>query len=201
MNRDIYEKNESEFEEEVKDKSRDIKNDEISDLEENKPEVEILEPERDSNYLEKEEEKAEDPLQKQLDELKDRHIRLQADFQNFKRRANNEKAEYLNLGVQKLANDLLPVLDTFERAIEACDDKDAFYEGIVLIEGQLIDTLKKHDIVEIEALNKPFDPNFHHAVIMDEREDCEPGIVTEVLQKGYMIGNKVLRPSMVKVSK
>lgn len=127
--------------------------------------------------------------------------RLQADFINYKKRVEKEKSEIYQYGTEKIALDLLTIIDGLERALSTEDEnrKDGFYEGIQLILKQFIDTLDKHGIKEIEALNKPFDLNLHHAV-MKEETDVESNIVIEVFQKGYTIHNKVLRPTMVKVS-
>ncbi|EFM26310.1 co-chaperone GrpE [Peptoniphilus duerdenii ATCC BAA-1640] len=158
-------------------------------------EPEILEPERDSSYVEPEDQDDE------LENMKDQFIRLQADFQNYKRRAEKDRINYMNMGLEKLAQDILPVVDNFERAIDSAENHDSFYDGIVLIERSLVEVLNKFEIKEIDCLNKPFDPNFEHAVLLSEEEGVESGLVTEVLQKGYTIDGKVLRPAMVKVSK
>ncbi len=158
-------------------------------------EPEILEPERDSSYVEPEDQDDE------LEKMKDQFIRLQADFQNYKRRAEKDRINYMNMGLEKLAQDILPVVDNFERAIDSAESHDSFYDGIVLIERSLVEVLNKFEIKEIDCLNKPFDPNFEHAVLLSEEEGVESGLVTEVLQKGYTIDGKVLRPAMVKVSK
>ncbi len=158
-------------------------------------EPEILEPERDSSSVEAESKDDE------LEKMKDQFIRLQADFQNYKRRAEKDKINYMNMGLEKLAQDILPVVDNFERAIDSAENHDSFYDGIVLIERSLVEVLNKFEIKEIDCLNKPFDPNFEHAVLLSEEDGVESGLVTEVLQKGYTIDGKVLRPAMVKVSK
>ena len=158
-------------------------------------EPEILEPERDSSFVEAEDQDDE------LEKMKDQFIRLQADFQNYKRRAEKDRINYMNMGLEKLAQDILPVVDNFERAIDSAENHDSFYDGIVLIERSLVEVLNKFEIKEIDCLNKPFDPNFEHAVLLSEEEGVESGLVTEVLQKGYTIDGKVLRPAMVKVSK
>ena len=158
-------------------------------------EPEILEPERDSSSVEAESKDDE------LEKMKDQFIRLQADFQNYKRRAEKDKINYMNMGLEKLALDILPVVDNFERAIDSAENHDSFYDVIVLIERSLFEVLNKFEIKEIDCLNKPFDPNFEHAVLLSEEDGVESGLVTEVLQKGYTIDGKVLRPAMVKVSK
>lgn len=147
------------------------------------------------------EESSEDISEKYQD-LNDKYVRLQADFINYKRRTSNERAQALAMGVEKIALGLLDIVDNFERALSLeKDTAGSFYEGVEMIYTQLIDYLKQNGVVEIDALNQKFDPNFHHAVMVEERDDVESGIVTEVFQKGYMIDDRVLRPSMVKVSK
>lgn len=138
------------------------------------------------------------------EELKNQLLRLQADFTNYKRRTEKDRAGYLELGVSKLANDLFPVIDNLERAllnIEEYYGDDEVFKGITLIDDQLMEVLEKHDIEEIKAAGEKFDPNFHHAVAVVETDEVEPDVVVDVLQKGYKINDTVLRPSMVRVSK
>ncbi|WP_071026730.1 nucleotide exchange factor GrpE [Peptoniphilus raoultii] len=147
------------------------------------------------------EENEENPKEdERLKDLTDKFMRLQADFTNFKRRTEKEKSSYIDLGISKIASSILPVIDNFERSMDAETEHDGFYEGIILIKSQLIDALKANGIVEMKAKGEKFDPNFHHAVMTEKSDEYEEGIVTEVLQKGYLINDKVLRPAMVKVS-
>lgn len=147
-------------------------------------------------------EETEEDVSEKYQDLNDKYVRLQADFINYKRRTGNERAQALSMGVEKMASGLLDIVDNFERALSLeKDTAGGFYEGVEMIYTQLIDYLKQNGVVEIDALNQKFDPNFHHAVMVEERDDVESGIVTEVFQKGYMIDERVLRPSMVKVSK
>lgn len=147
-------------------------------------------------------EETEEDISEKYQDLNDKYVRLQADFINYKRRTSNERAQALAMGVEKIALGLLDIVDNFERALSLeKDTAGSFYEGVEMIYTQLIDYLKQNGVVEIDALNQKFDPNFHHAVMVEERDDVESGIVTEVFQKGYMIDERVLRPSMVKVSK
>ena len=95
---------------------------------------------------------------------------------------------------------MLPVIDNFERALDSIKDKDSTYEGILMIKNQLTDVLAKDGIVEMEALGKEFDPMYHHAVLTEDSDEYDSGYVIEVLQKGYLINDKTLRPAMVKVS-
>lgn len=186
------------YDELKKDNKDDLDSKNSENSESSEPEIlepEILEPERASDYVEPEDQDEE------LEKMKDQFIRLQADFQNYKRRAEKDRINYMNMGLEKLALELLPVIDNFERAIDSAENHDPFYDGIVLIERSLVEALNKFEIKEIDCLNKPFDPNFEHAVLLSEEEGVESGLVTEVLQKGYTIDGKVLRPAMVKVSK
>lgn len=153
-----------------------------------------------------EKEKTEESVEKEIletdekvGELQESFIRLQADFANYKRRTEQEKKDYLDLGVTKVINDLLPIIDNFERALEVSDDSK-FAEGVEMIYTQLLELLERNGVTEIVALNEKFDPNFHHAVFAEEVDGLESDVVTEVLQKGYKLGDKVLRPAMVKVS-
>ena len=133
-------------------------------------------------------------------DLMDKFMRLQADFSNYKRRTEAQKTEYVELGVKKVANDLLPVIDNFERALDSIENKDSTYDGILMIKNQLAGVLEKEGIVEMKALGEEFDPMFHHAVLTEDSDEYDSGYVIEVLQKGYLINEKTLRPAMVKVS-
>ena len=135
-----------------------------------------------------------------------KYLRLFADFQNFKKRTEKERFERYSDGKKDFAADLLPVIDNFERALgedalAAKDDHDEkVLEGMQMIFKQLIDVLAKNGVVEIEALGADFDPNIHHAVIMEPSTEYDSQKVSEVLQKGYRQGERVIRPSMVKVA-
>lgn len=175
----------------------DIKKEDVLD-EENleKDETEEIENEEGSEEV-KEEASDEDEKYKNL---MDKFMRLQADFSNYKRRTETQKSEFVELGVKKIVNDLLPVIDNFERAMDSIGDKDSTYDGIRMIKDQLTDILKNEGIVEMKALGEEFDPMYHHAVLTEDSDEYESGYVIEVLQKGYLIDDKTLRPAMVKVS-
>lgn len=130
----------------------------------------------------------------------EKYMRLMADFQNYKRRTEKEKAEVFSYANEKIVTELLSVLDNFERALaqESADEKYA--EGMELIFRQMRDVLTKAGLAEIDAVGKEFDPNFHHAVMTDDNADFESGQVTAVLQKGYTLHDKVIRPAMVRVN-
>ena len=132
--------------------------------------------------------------------LNTKYLRLMADFQNYKRRTEKEKNDIYAFANEKIVSELLNVIDNFERALDAGDSGDSFVEGMNLIFKQLQGVLEKAGVVEIEALGQDFDPNFHHAVLTEDSAEYESGKVTAVLQKGYLLNNKVIRPSMVKVA-
>lgn len=144
----------------------------------------------------KEEKKEED------EELQARYLRLAADFQNFKRRAEKERKDIYAYANEGLMAELLSVLDNFERGLAVSEETagKGMLEGMQMIFKQLLGVLEKNGLKEIEALGLDFDPNFHNAVMMAPSEDYESGKVAEVLQKGYTLNGRVLRPSMVKVA-
>lgn len=129
-----------------------------------------------------------------------KYLRLMADFQNFKRRAEKEKSDIYAFANEKIISELLNVIDNFERALDAGDASDSFYQGMEMILKQLLGVLEKAGASEIKALGEDFDPNFHNAVMMEDSSEYDSGKVTEVLQKGYILNNRVIRPSMVKVA-
>jgi len=137
----------------------------------------------------------------EIDNLKDQLLRLQADFMNFKRRNEEAKKSSMEYAVEKFVLDILPCIDNFERALDTNEEETPFSEGITLIYEELIKVLQRNQVEEIEALNMEFDPNYHHAVFAEEVDGVEPNLVIEILQKGYKINDKVIRPAMVKVSK
>lgn len=140
--------------------------------------------------------------EKELEQTNTRLLRLQADFMNFKKRSEKEKTDTINYALENFVCKLLPILDNFKLAIESeTHEENGFYDGVNLIYKQLIDTLNDNGVVEMKALGEEFDPNFHHAVIMEESEEYESGKVIEVLQTGYLLKEKVIRPAMVKVAK
>ncbi|MGM0395452.1 MAG: nucleotide exchange factor GrpE [Bacillota bacterium] len=163
-------------------------------------EPEILQREEEEDPIFKSKAMLEEKENEILD-LSNKLTRLQADFQNFKRRTEKDKEQSINYGIESVIIDLLPVVDNFQRAMEAQEDKESsFYKGIEMIENQLMEVMKKNSVMEIEALDNEFDPILHHAVSAIE-SDKEAGTVIEVLQKGYMLKDKVIRPSVVVVAK
>jgi molecular chaperone GrpE len=132
----------------------------------------------------------------------ERYMRLMAEFQNFKRRAAKEKSDIHAFANERLIGDLLPVMDNFERALETeTEDTEAYAKGMQLIFEQMKTALEKAGLKEIEALGLDFDPNVHNAVMTDNTEEYENDKISKVLQKGYKLNDKVIRPSMVAVNK
>ncbi|MGE5715607.1 MAG: nucleotide exchange factor GrpE [Acidobacteriota bacterium] len=129
-------------------------------------------------------------------------LRKSADFDNLKRRTEKEKSEYFRFALAEAFADILGVVDNFERALAHRADAtgDEFHTGIDMIAKQLADTLKKYGVAEVPALGLPFDPNVHEAVVREETESAAPGTVLEVLQKGYLLNDRLLRPARVKVA-
>ncbi|MCR5111002.1 MAG: nucleotide exchange factor GrpE [Ruminococcus sp.] len=139
-------------------------------------------------------------LEEKLNEANDKYLRLFAEFDNFRKRTAKEKTEtYQNASV-KCIEKLLTVIDSFERSLEAdCTDEN-FKNGMQLIWGQLQNFLTQMNVTEVEALGAEFDPNVHNAIQQQEGTDYASNHVCAVLQKGYMLGDKLIRPAMVAVA-
>ena len=139
-------------------------------------------------------------LQTKVDELKNAYAKAYADTENMKKRLEKDFETRSRYQMASFAKELLPVLDNCERALAQATTDDAYRKGVEMIYSQLQNALIKEEITEIEALNQPFDGNWHQALMSEEKEGIESGIVIEVLQKGYKIKDRILRPAMVKVS-
>lgn len=139
-------------------------------------------------------------LKAEIEEKKNQYLRLQADFENFRRRTRQEKEELGNVVTQTILKDMLPLLDNFERAL-ASDNKDSegFHKGVEMIYNQFAEALKKNGLEYIETEGKKFDPNFHQAVMRVQNPDLEDETIAAELQKGYIVKGRVVRPSMVQV--
>ena len=141
------------------------------------------------------------PKDEKLEELNAKYMRLMADFQNQRKRFEKERADIYQYANEKIVKNLLEVIDNFERALEATKDSDAsLHDGMELIFKQLMAALEKAGVAERKALGEEFDPNFHNAVMMEETDKYESNKVSEVMQKGYTLNSRVIRPSMVKVA-
>lgn len=161
---------------------------------------------------EQKKEKKKDKYKKQIQELEEKikgyeekSLRDKAEMINYRRRKEEETSKMLKYCNEDLIKQLLPVIDNFERAIKMDDDNledevSKFLSGFKMIYSNLALTLQNFEVKAIDGANKPFDPVYHDAVMTEHRDDLEPGMIIEVLQKGYMLKDRVIRPAMVKVS-
>ena len=170
-----------------------VENTEVKEENTTEETVETVEENKEPTMEEKLEE-----AQKQAKDNLDKYIRQLAEFENFRKRSNSEKTAMYSNGVRDTVEKLLPV---FERAVEAADDKeDPMYKGVEMILKQFMEILENLGVKEIPSKGEPFDPNVHSAVMHVDDESCDENVVVEVFQKGYTLGDKVIRPSMVKVA-
>jgi molecular chaperone GrpE len=141
-------------------------------------------------------------LRREKDSLQDRLLRTAAEFDNYRKRVDRERRDMADYMKADVLTEILPIVDNFERALQApSSDADSLRKGVELIYKQMIDFLRKRGVTPIEALGADFDPNFHQAVIHETSPAHREGEVIEELQRGYMLGDKLLRPAMVKVAK
>jgi molecular chaperone GrpE len=133
-------------------------------------------------------------------QLKDRYLRTLADFDNLRKRTEREKADFFRYALAGVLKDLLPVLDNFDRGLEHAEEGDEFHKGMLLIYKQLYEVLQKHGLKPIEESGVHFDPNIHEAVVREEDDSVPSQTVVAVLQKGYFLHDRLLRPALVKVA-
>jgi molecular chaperone GrpE len=133
-------------------------------------------------------------------DLRDRVLRTMADYENFRKRAEREKQDFFRYALSGTMKDLLPVLDNFERALEHSQEDDDFHKGVSLIYKQLSESLQKAGLRAITDSNVRFDPNIHEAVVREENSSVPSHTVVDVLQKGYFLNDRLLRPALVKVA-
>lgn len=142
-------------------------------------------------------------LEKKVEEADNRYLRLQADFDNSRRRAKLDREASEKYRAQSLVSDLLPALDNFERALQSNSDDSnvqSLLQGMEMVYRSLIEALKKEGVEQIEAVGQVFDPQFHQAVMQVEEEGYDSNVVVEEFQKGYLLKDRVIRPAMVKVN-
>ncbi|WHY90579.1 nucleotide exchange factor GrpE [Neobacillus cucumis] len=142
-------------------------------------------------------------LKNKLDEADNRYLRLQADFDNFRRRSRLDQEASEKYRAQKLITDLLPALDNFERAMKVEVDNDqakSLLQGMDMIYRGIVDALKKEGVEPIETVEKEFNPHLHQAVMQESNENYGSNIIIEEFQKGYLLKDRVIRASMVKVN-
>ena len=136
----------------------------------------------------------------EIAKLKNAYAMAYADTENTRKRLMNEYEQKQKYHIQSFAKEVLPVLDNCERALAQATQDEAYRKGVEMIYNQLKTCLEKEGVTEIEALGQPFDGNWHQALMTEAKEGVEPGMVTEVLQKGYKLKDRILRAAMVKVS-
>jgi len=141
-----------------------------------------------------------DQLAAEKADFKDRWLRALADFDNFRRRAERDRSDYVQFAAMEIVRDLIPILDDFRRAVKVETADKKFAKGIELIDQRLFETLKKAGLEPIEAAGKPFDPNLHQAVDRVQSEELPDQTVLEEYQSGYNFKGKLVRPAMVKVA-
>nr|TXF86453.1 nucleotide exchange factor GrpE [Alkalicoccus halolimnae] len=179
-------------------------NDDVQDLE--TEEASAAETAEETTELEEEasvEETEIDQLKQQVQDLEDRLLRLQAEYDNFRRRTKKEKESAAKYKSQSLAESLLPALDNFERALminPETEEAKSLLQGMKMVHNQLSEALQSEEIEIMETVGQPFDPHMHEAVMQVESDEYDSNIIVEELQKGYLLKDKVIRPAMVKVS-
>ena len=151
---------------------------------------------------EKQETNTVEELQNEISNLKDQLLRAVAETQNIQKRSEKEKADISKYSISGFAKDVLSIRDNLQLALSSClDNTDAIVEGIKLTMSEMDKILDRYGIKIIETLHKPFNPHYHQAMVEIETEDTEPGVVVQVMQEGFMIYDRLLRPALVGVSK
>lgn len=139
-----------------------------------------------------------------ISELEDKLIRQNADMVNYRKRKEEEVNKMLKFCHEDMIKDILPILDNFERAISMeaglNEEEKKFLDGFKMVYTHLQNVMEKYDVRMIDGNNQPFDPVYHNAILLEKKEGVEPGMVIEILQKGYLLKDKVIRTAMVKVS-
>ena len=169
------------------------------EVQENKEASETEAPKGKTSFFGKKKEKK-DKKDQQIADLTDRLQRTMAEFDNFRKRTEKEKASMYIIGAKEIVEKILPVVDNFERGLATAQEGDAFADGMEKIYKQLMTTLDELGVKPIEAVGQPFDPNYHNAVMHVEDESLGENVVAEELQKGYTYKDFVIRHSMVKVA-
>ena len=147
--------------------------------------------------------KKEDMKEKEASVNYDKYLRAVADLENYKKRSIIEKADIIKYGKEEIIRDILPFVDSLDRALDHADSSDvqAFKEGIRLIQEQLLSCLKKHGVEKIDSIGLDFDPNFHEALMQVESEEHAENKVVNEVEKGYLLNGRLLRPSKVCICK
>ena len=197
---------ETQTEEEVREKAQTSEESAETETEESAEEEQTAEEEKEEggklkNFKKKD--KKLEALENQKKELEDKVMRQMAEFENYRKRTEKEKATMFEMGAKSVIEKMLPIVDNFERGLASVPEEnqtDPIYEGMNLIYKQLMGELDKLGVKPIEALGQEFNPDLHNAVMQVESEEFEEGIVAQELQKGYMYRDSVVRHSMVAVA-
>ncbi len=172
----------------------------IENVVEETPEVEVLEEESVPEEVVTEDPVVEEATTNKEAEYLDRLQRLMAEFDNFRKRSDKEKADSYDFAVSNTVTELLPVIDNFERALNVESEDKSLYAGVEMIYKQLLGMLEKLNVTPIDAEGKEFDPNMHNAILHLDDENYDENIVVKELQKGYLYKEKVIRHSLVQVA-
>ena len=173
-------------------------------IEESQRETDILSQDESSEIETGDEARPEQKAQEELQILQDKYMRLAAEFENYKRRAQRDQSDSIRYGNESLIKSLLPTLDNLERAIKSGTDagaSGALIEGVELTHKQFLETVAKLGVRQVSSEGAEFDPNIHQAVAQVESETAAPNTVVEEFQKGYFLHDRILRPAMVTVAK
>lgn len=178
---------------------------EASESKEEKAEDEAKEEAKETSSKDKDKkaskkDKKNNKAQELIDELNDKVMRQMAEFENFRKRSDKEKSQMYDMGAKNILEKILPVVDNFERGLSTAEEGDSFADGMKMIYKQLMTCLEEAGVKEIEAEGQEFNPDYHNAVMHVEDEELGENVVVEVLQKGYMYNDSVLRHAMVKVA-
>ena len=175
-----------------------------SQLEESLPETDLSQQEQESESPLDGDQGTEQQASEELQIFKDKYMRLAAEFENYKRRAQKDRSDSIRYANESLLKNLLPTIDNLERAIKSGIDagaSGALIEGVELTYKQFLETVGKLGVRQISSVGDPFDPSMHQAVAQIESDTAEPNTVVEEFQKGYFLHDRILRPAMVTVAK
>jgi molecular chaperone GrpE len=139
-------------------------------------------------------------LRSENDELRDRYMRTLADFENFRKRSDREKQDYFRFALADVFRELLPVLDNLDRALEHAEAEDEFHRGVALIYKQMFEVLQRYGLRIVDESGVHFDPNIHEAVVSEQDPSLPGHTVVQILQKGYFLNDRLLRPALVRVA-
>ena len=169
-------------------------------LEEIKESENTVETQEETQEVETEENEKIAELTKKCDDLNEKYMRTLAEYDNYRKRTIKEKESIYPEAKATVVSKFLDVMDNFERALNSAENKDSFYDGVVMLKKQMDDVLSSLGVEEIKAVGEEFDPTYHNAVMHVEDENYGEKEVVEVFRKGYKIGDKIIRHTMVKVA-